>query len=289
MELVSGYVTEGQHPRDVPLLPRLMLRRCELEGASCLDVGTMEGLMPVLMRKRGAGEVLAVDFSNHCLAKLDAVRHYHGVDFEYRSVGLMYDLHKKLAPRGFDLVNLSGILYHVFSPLSLLAAARPLVKRGGLLVASTNVTLDPGYVMDFNAAGRMQTEANTFWYPSARLFDYMLRYLRLVPIDCSFLPHSDTQAHGLPDKQTGYASVVCRAVDEADGDDWMRASARSSWEYSDLSDWDLADSQPVSSIRYRSPHGPESIDLAEFIASAPPIQVPAAEDDGHILRLTATG
>jgi 2-polyprenyl-3-methyl-5-hydroxy-6-metoxy-1,4-benzoquinol methylase len=283
MELLPGVVMPGQYPADLPMLPRLMLRRCEVAGMSCLDVGTMEGLVPVLLKKRGARDVLAVDFSEHSVGKLAAVRHYHGVDFEFRSVGLMYRLHEQLAGRGFDLVNCSGLLYHVFSPLSVLASVRPLVKRGGLALVSTNVTLDPGYTMDFNAAGRMQSEGNTFWYPSARLLDYMLRYMRLAPIDCEFLPGPQT------DGRVGYASVVCRAVDRAEDDDWMRESARTSWEYRGLSDWGRADRQPVSAIAYLGNGGGEPIDVAATIDSRPPVEVPADESDSHLLRLTAAG
>jgi SAM-dependent methyltransferase len=288
IELAPGFVTEGQYAPELPMLPRLMLRRCDVTGMSCLDVGTMEGLVPTLLRKRGASDVLAVDFSNHCLGKLAAVQHYHGVDFEYRSVGLMYGLSERIGPRSFDLVNLSGIMYHVCSPLHLLAAVRPLVKRGGLMVVSSPVTLDPGYVMDFNAGGRFQPEGNTFWYPSARLFDYLLRYMRLEPIDCAFLRHADDPAHGTRDKPSGYACVVCRAVDTAGHDAWMQESARTSWEYQGLSDWALAASQPVSTIGYRSPNGAGTIDLPTAIEVLQPVPVPAAEDDSHTLRLTAT-
>lgn len=34
---------------------------------------------------------------------------------------------------------------------------------------------------EFNAGGRMQDEANTFWYPTLELLEYQLRYLRLHP------------------------------------------------------------------------------------------------------------
>lgn len=267
------------------MLPRLMLRRCDVAGMSCLDIGTMEGLVPTLLAKRGAREVLAVDYSNHCLGKLAAVRHYHGVEFGYRNVGLAYTLHEQL-PGGYDVVNLSGFLYHVFSPLGVLAAIRPLVKRGGLVVVSTNVTLDPDYVMDFNAEGRMQAEANTFWYPSARLLDYMLRYMRLAPLDCAFLPHTELGSELRFDKPSGYVSVVCRAVDNADRDDWMRESTLTSWEYHGLSDWRRADKQPRSTIRYTGASA--EIDLAESLASRPPTRVPADVDDSHVLRLAAT-
>jgi SAM-dependent methyltransferase len=265
----------------------MALRRCAVEGAACLDVGTMEGLVPALLAKRSAREVVSVDFSNHSLGKLDAVRHYHGVSFEYRSVGLIYDLGKRLRGRGFDVINLSGLLYHVFSPLMALAAVRPLLKRNGLLVVSTNVTLDRDYVADFNALGRLQGDLNTFWYPSARLFDYLLRYMRLEPIDCWFLPHTEVGGVTSIEKPTGYASVVCRAIDRVDGDAWMRASAREAWEYRGLCDWRRAGRQPLSDVKYRGTAGDGGIDVAEMIATTEPVRVPVAEDDSHLLRLDA--
>jgi SAM-dependent methyltransferase len=288
VELVPGVITKGQYAPDLPMLPRLMLRRCAVNGMSCLDIGSMEGLVPVLLKRRGARDVLAVDYANHSLAKLLAVQHYHGVDFGFRKVGLMYRLYEQIGPRGFDLINLSGLLYHVFSPLTLLAAARPLLKRGGLMVVSVPLTLDPGYVMDFNAGGRLQSEANTFWYPSARLFDYLLRYMRLEPIDLVFMPHAADAAHGAREKPSGYTSIVCRAVDSADVDDWMRDSASTSWEYRDLSDWGMADRQPVSSIAYHRPDGGNGpIDLEHEVSTTTPVLPPAEVDDSHALRLDA--
>ena len=61
--------------------------------------------------------------------------------------------------------------------------------------------------MEFNNAGRIQEEANTFWYVSVPLLDYMLRYLALAPIDCSFTWHSslaDPHVRQRFDKPSGY-------------------------------------------------------------------------------------
>jgi 2-polyprenyl-3-methyl-5-hydroxy-6-metoxy-1,4-benzoquinol methylase len=287
VELLPGVVMEGQYPR-LPLLPRMMLRRCHVEGASCLDLGSMEGLIPTLLAKRGARSVLAVDHSNQSLGKLDAVQHYHGVEFEYRSVGLMYRLHRQLAPRGFDVVNCSGLLYHVFSPLTVLASVRPLVKRGGIMIVSTNVSLERAPVMRFNVRGELQREADTFWYPTAGLLDYLLRYLRLEPIDCLYLPHAVLGTEMRSGTPTGYLSVACRAVDAIDGDPWMLESAAKSWEYLGLSDWKLAASQEESDIGYDAPGGGGPIDVAEAIERIEPVAWPAAEDDSHLLRLAAT-
>jgi 2-polyprenyl-3-methyl-5-hydroxy-6-metoxy-1,4-benzoquinol methylase len=285
IELLPGVQTRGQYPPDLPMLPRLMLRGVDVAGADCLDVGTVEGLVPTLLVKRGAARVTAVDYSRSALGRLAAVQHYHGVDFEFRAVGLLYDLHRRLPRRGYDLVNLSGVLYHVFSPLTLLAATRPLVKRGGLMLVSTSVTLDRGDVMDFNSRGRLLDDYTTFWYPSVGLLEYMLRYMRLEPIDCAFLPHSSIES--VPDygKPGGYLSVMCRAVDRADRDNWMRDSAERSWEYQDLTDWRRAERQRESSVTYT--RGIAGFGLRSAIESRPAVPMPAAEDDSHILRLDA--
>jgi 2-polyprenyl-3-methyl-5-hydroxy-6-metoxy-1,4-benzoquinol methylase len=294
VELLPGVVTTGLYPVDMPMLPRLLLRRCEVGGMSCLDMGTMEALVPVLLKKRGARSVLGIDATNDCVGKLAAVSHYHDVDFEFLRVGLMYDLHKQLAGRSFDLVNCSGLLYHVFSPLAVLASVRPLVKRGGLVVVSTNVTLDPEPVMDFNARGRMHADGATFWFASVALLDYMLRYLRLIPIDCEFMPLTAWTGEGYAglrrnldfEKPSGYLSVACRAVDSVETDAWMRDSERTSIEYQGLTDWRLADSQPGSDIGYSGDQ--DGFDLERAVHDRQPIMPPAERDDTHMLALDAS-
>ncbi|MCU1346703.1 MAG: hypothetical protein JWL70_2969 [Acidimicrobiia bacterium] len=286
MELLPGVVAQGQYENDFPMLPRMMLRKANLEGQWCLDLGSMEGLIPVLMKRGGAARVVATDFADHCAEKMEMVKHYYGVDFDYGSVGLMYDLAAKIPDVGFDLINCSGLLYHVFSPLMVLTGARALLKRNGLMIVSTNVVHDEAPVMHFNHSGRMQPEANTFWYPTVGLMDYLLRYLKLQPIDALYMPHDqiDTKLSYLFDQPSGYMSVLCRAVDRADADPWMQASAQASWEYNGLADWQRANSQPVSSIRTRGEE--RAIDLMEY-ASKAQVSSPAAEGDSHLLRLSA--
>ena len=297
IELLPGFITKGVYAADLPMLPRLMLRKCDLTGMSCLDMGSMEGLIPVLMRRGGAEKVLAIDAVSHCREKQEAVKHYYGVDFEYKNVGLMYDLRRKLDGRGFDLINCSGLLYHVFSPLMVLCGIRPLLKRNGLMIVSTNAIAEDGYAMEFNNAGRMQTEGNTFWYLSVKLFDYLLRYLRLAPVDSLFVPYT-AMRYGTGyvfDKRSGYLSVLCRATDTVlpvGDDEWMAGSVRESWEYQWNADWRLAARQPVSAIKCRDSldkrffrRDLDCLDLWEAVQNAP-IASAAGESDSHILRLS---
>src|SRR5438105_4811491 len=96
VELLPGVITKGQFPDTMPLLPRMLLRKCDLTGADCLDIGSMEGLIPVLMCRQGARRVLATDFSFHAYAKMAAVMKYYGVQFSFKRIGLLYDLAKKI-------------------------------------------------------------------------------------------------------------------------------------------------------------------------------------------------
>jgi SAM-dependent methyltransferase len=309
VELLPGAVAEGAYSASVPMLPRLLMRRCNLAGMDCLDLGTMEGLMPVLMARSGARRVVALDGADHCLDKLEAVKHYYDVSFEYRTVGPMYSLSERLDEQGFDLINCSGLLYHVLSPLMVVAGLRGALKRGGLMIVSTNVFVDRGFSAEFNAAGRLQEEPNTFWYLSTGLLDYMLRYLRLAPIDCLYTPHEalDTPWRMKTEMQSGYAAVLCRAVDRelpASGDIWMTESARGSWEYRWIPDWDRADSQALSRIsatrseasprqdlgfswRQRlSRATPRVIDLTSAIEKCAPVLRAETSPDSHLLSLT---
>lgn len=299
VELLPGVEFQGAYPPSLPMLPRHMMRHVDPAGMECLDIGTMEGLVPVLLARRGAKRVLAVDASEHVVDRLAAVCHYHDVDVEFQSVGLLYDLHRKLAGQRFDFINLSGVLYHVFSPLMVLAAVRPLLKPGGIIEVSTNITYQDSFSAEWNDAGRLQREANTFWYPSIPTLDYMLRMLKLAPIDCLHVEHEQTelthvQVDGL---RTGYVSILCRAEESVvatSDDEWMRDVERMSWEHQGLTDWKTASMGLGSEIRHvrgdnelvdRTNTQVPCIDVWASVQRQP--SLPAAEHprDSHLLRL----
>lgn len=307
VELMPGVVAQGQYPDAMPMLPRIVMRGCDLRGASCLDIGTMEGLMPALMARGGASRVLAVDGIDHCLEKMAAVRHYYGVSFDYRTVGPMYSLSEKLDGEGFDLINCSGLLYHVVSPLTVLTGLRATLKRNGLMIVSTNVVVDREEFADFNARGRLQVEPNTFWYLSTGLLDYALRYLKLAPIAAAYQPHEtmNTDWRMRTEKRSGYLSLLCRAVDDilpSEDDEWMADSAARSWEYEWLVDWERAAAQPISRIRASGTgprrgdlgfsrrqrltrKAPRAIDVTTAVEQQAPVITAASAADSHRLGL----
>lgn len=296
VELLPGMVTRGAYPDDVPMLPRKMARRVDVAGRHCLDIGSMDGLLPTMLSRRGASRVVASDAIRHCESRLQAVRHYYGVDFEFTEVGLLYDLHAKLAGQSFDFINLSGVLYHVYSPLLVVASVRGLLRRNGLITVSTNIVYDAGHRMEFNSHGRLQTEANTFWYLSVPLFDYLLRMLKLAPVDCLHLDHADVDmpVH-VEGMRTGYMSVLCRAHDDvvaAEGDTYMAAVRDHSWEHQALTPWATVGELPRSAIthRDRSPDlvqrpDADAIDLWATVQQQPSHGLATVPQDTHVLHL----
>ncbi len=256
VELAPGVITKGADTPQTPMLPRMNLRNCNLRGMDCLDIGSMEGLIPTLMTRQGANKVLATDALPHCEKKMNVLRRVYDAHFDFQQIGLLYDLSTKLKSHGgFDFINLSGVLYHVYSPMHVLAGIRPLLKKGGLMVVSTNVIHREGYSLDFNHAGSLQVETNTFWYHTVPMLEHLIRYFKMVPIDFLYCPHSTVNMKNyVPGLNSGYMSVVCRAVDEAAvdyPDPWAARTHIASWEYLSLGNPEMLKNQVESGISYR--------------------------------------
>ena len=294
-ELAPGLTTSSSFAPEFPLLPRMLLRNCELSGSEALDIGSVEGLMPVLMCRQGARNVVATNPHLYNYQKMQAVRKLYGVDFKFLQIGSLYDLSAKVRG-GFDLINLSGVLYHVYSPMHVLAGLRPLLKKNGLMIVSTNVVNRFDYTMEFNDRGKLQREPTTYWYPSIPLFDYLLRYFKLLPIDCLYHPYAaDDQVRFTQGFESGYLAVVCRATEEpAFGaeDPWARESIDDSYESILLWDQERQRNQPVSTIGYRAQPPAQlwredgrSIDLWKAVQELSPVRSVSRSQDAHTLLL----
>jgi hypothetical protein len=132
------------------------------------------------------------------------------------------------------------------------------VKKNGLFILSTIVVNEQSDVMHFNTGGKLQTEANTFWYPSIPLLEYFLRYFNLMPIDCLYSRHPSSNPWlYVAGKECGNVSIVCRAVDAGGalpaGDSWAQRSMLGSWEYQGLSKQAVSHQSPASTIEYNIP------------------------------------
>jgi hypothetical protein len=104
------------------------------------------------------------------------------------------------------------------------------------------------FTMTFNAAGRHNSVDPTyFWQVSPKVYDYLLRMLRLVPIDVAYTG--------------GRMAIACRAVAEVvppTDDVWLSETykARDSL---DLVDWSILDH--TASVAYDGEETPQGIDV----------------------------
>ena len=281
IELLPELYTNGQQHNNV-VLTRTLLRHCGLENQRCLDIGTMEGLVPTLLKRRGASEVVALDGLD-CTAQIAWVQHYAGVRFTYHPAVMFDQIAALLGTRGFDVVVLSGVLYHVFNPMHVLGVARSLLRTGGLLILETAAVREESFAMYFNQAGKVYTDPTSFWFPTVPVLDYLLRYFQLAPIDCVWM--GKTKAMG---QRFSRVAAVCRAVREilpTKDDEWM-ASATRTLDYAPalrLDIPDFADSDPVHYSRDAST--PRHADTGTCDLYRTVEDTPATRVDPTLIRL----
>ena len=218
IELLPGLFTPGQEHNNI-VLTRTLLRHCGLEGQRCLDIGTMEGLVPVLLTRRGAIETVALDGLD-CSEQITWVQHYTGSNFKYHPAVMFDQILTLLKDHGrFDVVVLSGVLYHVFNPMHVLGVARSMLRTGGLMIVETAGVQEDNFAMYFNHAGEVYTDPTSFWFPTVPMLDYLLRYFKLAPLDAVWMGKSKAMG-----KSFSRVATVCRAVDDIvpkKNDPWM--------------------------------------------------------------------
>jgi len=218
IEIEKNKYTNGRLRHNVSMVRRL-LKGLDVTGMSCIDIGTQESVIPVLLKKRGAGEVYAYDrfdFTN----RINKVKKAYDVDFTYLYGILIDNLKDKLIQtrkdEQFDLVVFSGILYHLIDPLGGMAIARSLCKNGGTFIIETSAFVTNEMALYFNDKGKYYPQTNYFQI-GIGLLDYFLRMLHLKPIDYMFrIPPKN--------KDIARVTVVCEA--QAEGvntldDTWM--------------------------------------------------------------------
>lgn len=285
LELAPGLLTDGNDRPNVALT-RQLLAKVELgAGTRCLDIGIQEGLVSILMERRGAN-VVSYD-RTYSEERLGLVRDALETEFELigepvthhterlwlgrggqaPGVGMpLPRLPAELAARGhgpFDAVIYSGVLYHVYDPLSSLALVRGLVRHGGIVIVETAAVHDGRLSLNLNARSRFTPLA--IWLPSLGVLDYMLRLVRLRPIDVVHMG-----------RKRGRVGIACRAVDAppaAPGDEWIHSPLHE-YELAEYLDWaELASDRPP--VEYAG--GDERVDVADAVGANTPLRPEPAQ------------
>jgi 2-polyprenyl-3-methyl-5-hydroxy-6-metoxy-1,4-benzoquinol methylase len=222
IELMPGLFTSGCEFDNI-ILTRKILKNIDVKGKNCLDIGAMECLHSILLKKQGAQYVHAFDRLD-CEEKVKLVKAAHNVRFEYSRVPSLREflpIAKNTEKFPYDVVVFSGVLYHMFDPLSGLAMVRGLLRNGGILLLETAAVIEKSMAMYFNAEGRFYQGTN-FFMVTIECLDYILRFLRLKPLDCIYLKHHKDLRTA---RQVCRVCIPCLAVEKplaCQGDEWIK-------------------------------------------------------------------
>ena len=237
LELAPGLWSPGREQGNIALT-RELLRQVDVRGARCLDVGTQEAMVPILLGRRGAGGMVAYDRILR-RKQLDLVRDALDADFNYVGDFPLAQLPASTREGGpFDVVVFSGVLYHMFDPLAGLAIVRGLVRNGGILVIETEVIFDDSVAMHFNRRGRF--DDYSFWYVSVPCVEYLLGLVRLQPLEMIHFAPREMRPGDPPRTRM---AVACRAIAEhADATDPLVQTMHEGPDFPEFLDWGFVSS-----------------------------------------------
>lgn len=173
MNLGQGVTTPGQYGNN--LIPvASLLNHVNLKGVSCLDIGTMDGKMAFLMEKLGGQVVTADVFERPTVTELiDTFSSKVSYEFGIRDSNLE-DVKEKFGH--FDFILCAGVLYHIFSPIDMIANIRKIIKTDGLvLIESACLKDEKRSRMQLNW-GDLYNESTSVWVPSIACLKKMLLY-----------------------------------------------------------------------------------------------------------------
>jgi len=256
VELKPGLFTRGEEFPAV-ICTRELLARAFPSGLDVCEFGTMEGAIPILLKRRGARSVVALDAIDQT-EKVRLVQACTGESFEYFPRVSLSRVKEALTERarlssysnewgqtkiqtGFDVVVLAGVLYHVFSPFHVIGLARTLLKQGGLLILETAASCQDRYAQDWVFRGDkwIYPSGSNTWFLTLKMLDHFLRFMKFKPVDC---------VHGPINEDIVRVAVAAIAVAdplplEAESE-WFMQSTKNI-DYDEIVDTEWAGSSPV--------------------------------------------
>lgn len=117
-----------------PARLRFVAERCELEGASLVDVGCGGGIFSEALANAGA-DVTGLDIAAKALAVARLHLHESGQEVDYLETTA--EAHAESAPASADVVTCMELLEHVPDPQSVVNACAAMLKPGGQAFFST--------------------------------------------------------------------------------------------------------------------------------------------------------
>lgn len=225
IELCPGISTKGFEFNNIAVTRR-MLANIDLDRATAIDIGAMEGAMSTIMAKRGTS-VMSVDTTDRT-EQIRLVQRAHGVRFAYfpeiplhRFAERIFEIQasqsyghgQEIGPKehtnfGFDVVLSSGVMYHVLNPVDHLMTCRRLCKLGGLVALECAAAISD----DISLFHGLRPEKFLYagfstWFVSTAALDLFLRACYLEPLAFAYVLGERTET-----LEIARVGVVSRAV-----------------------------------------------------------------------------
>jgi len=151
----------------------------DMSGLKAVDIGCFTGGLSLLMAHRGAAEVVAVDEIPEHLEQCSLMCELFDVGSVRPLKASVYELPELVEKGSFDLVVLSGVLYHLSDMLVGLLVVRDLLKVGGqVLIEGTAVGDDEHSYANF---GRFAL--GVWWQPSTGCVKDMCEFMGLSEVE----------------------------------------------------------------------------------------------------------
>jgi tRNA (mo5U34)-methyltransferase len=178
IDLGDGIVTAGRAPLSYWMTQANAFFGNSLEGKTVLDIGCYDGFFSFEARRRGAKRVLATDYfvwqkDPRRRRSFAIARERVAPDLETLETNI-----EGLTPARvgiFDIVLLTGVLYHLRHPLQTLEHVAPLV--GELLILETHLDAAESErpAMTFYAGAELNNDPTNWWGPNRACVEAMLQ------------------------------------------------------------------------------------------------------------------
>lgn len=164
----SGRFKQGR-PQNTTLYGTFeFLKAMNLEGSSCLDIGTVDGLIAFGLSKLGSSNIHATDtHSRETFLLLHEILDIPTSCIKYRANLQIKDLPLIYKCKTFDLAICAGVFYHMLHPVQAFSDVRKTLKDDGYLIIETpfDATSDLPTLM-FNGSSHFLNEPYSYFIPT---------------------------------------------------------------------------------------------------------------------------
>ena len=178
IDLNNGLITPGRKANNETLYSvYFLLDQLDIKDLDCLDIGCKDGIISFILEMAGAKSVTATDLWD--MPTVNLLKKFFHSNLQFLPKTSLDEIPLRLKNyliKNFDLIILSGVLYHLPDPLTGLLHCRDLIRAGGLFILETAVSNGQAPVMTFSPGVRhgVYTEPTTFWLPTPTCVKEML-------------------------------------------------------------------------------------------------------------------